>query len=143
MNTGGTTANLNLPYPGPDSANDVPADLQALAEAVDGSVDGFEEVDAPAAADSSSTPTVDFAGEPRLVRLTGSGAVDVTFASVPSSADTARSVTLVIDGADSGAWPASTVLPGGEPPDVEGVTWLVCVAWFGEVAVFVSGSEVA
>ena len=142
-NEGGSTTNLSLPYPGPDSPNDVPADLQALAEAVDSSVGGFEQVDAPAESLSTSTPTVDFAGDSRLLRLTATGAVDVAWSSVPSSADTARSVTLVVDGADSVSWPAATVFPAGEPPDVEGVTWLVAVAWFGEVAVFVSGSEVA
>lgn len=103
----------------------------------------YEPLDAAAAADASASPTVDFAGGPRLVRLTASGSVDISFGGVPSSADTVRSVTLVIDGADSVAWPVSTVFPGGEPPDVVSVTWLVCVAWSGEVAVFVSGSEVA
>ena len=81
--------------------------------------------------------------EQGLVRNASTGSVTVTWEAVPTSDTRVRSVTLVLHGPPSSVtWPSGTRFPGGDPPDIDGETWLTAVATGGTVYVFPVGAAV-
>lgn len=103
----------------------------------------YERLDTPATVTSSSTPTIDFTSTTRMYVLTQSGSVDPSWAGVPSSGETARSVTIVITDSEDPSWPSGTRYPGGEPPDHTPEQWYVAVARGGAVTLHPSSAEVS
>lgn len=91
---------------------------------------------------SSSSPTVNFEGAGLQV-LTNSGTTNVSWDNVPSASDQVRSVTLQFTNSSSVSWPVGTRFAEGEPPDIDGETWVVAVAANGNVTVFASGAGVS
>ncbi|MCA1781810.1 MAG: hypothetical protein ABR616_05940 [Dermatophilaceae bacterium] len=91
------------------------------------------------AATTSTSVSLNFKGT-QLVDASTTQSVTVSFSNIPSSSAEVRSLTFVTR-ATAIVWPAGTLFAAGEPPFIDGQTWLSLVATNGVVTVFVAATD--
>lgn len=72
------------------------------------------------------------------------GSVTINFSGLPSSSSEAANATLVVNNSShSLSWPSFTEFRDGEPPELDGKTWLSIAAIGGTVTVLEAAKEVS
>lgn len=148
----GTTATLALPFPNPGDPNNVPADLQALADRLEAVLAataagigpllaGYAEAVVDLGAVAGAVDLDVAAGNVWTINPTG--AVTFTVSNLPAAGHVAPGTIIVANSAHAITWPAGTRFPGGTAPELDGETFLSVVARPSGLTVGAAWSAVA